>query len=752
MDNAGNNSANISSSKELLLLYSPSRRQQTAAAAFLLIILLIFRVQILVRYNTHFLGGYEADAGLYLWLVKSNLHHLFSEPWFNTKAFYPFTRTLAWSDNYILPSLAMWPLLKLGLSFESSYNSILMLANLLNGFVTFRLAFGLTGAWLPAIFAGSLFMCFSYLGLQLGHPQLQFAFWIPAGVCLLFKFLQTRSWRIAALLGFTVFLCFLCCVYYAVFITIAVPALVLALLLVKPAFFPARVWPALIFGGLLGLAPILFFILPYLDVRGALGARQLIEARAFAASALSYLSAPAYNLLYNRTAAWSHAEANLFPGAALLILIGVAWRHLANTKRLRVWSWGFCLFLGAGAVLTLPVLSGPYWHYAAALCLWCAIGFFVCFLIKLGRLEIKLGFSIITNRNLVAAFFFLALIAFCISLGPLGGSKPGRLAPGVFTAFYYSVPGLNSIRAISRIGVVTVFSLIMAGTFALHILIQSKGLKPWFPLLCLLVGLLENFNCIYPVQPASVPSGAFNTLASSGFKNSFAVEPNDVLIVLPLASELTPDRSVKSWSRFAVLNVNYMNWSAPSDVPLVNGYSGQRTRFMDKLPGRLADFPDSLSLKALAGIAGLRYILYVPRYAPEGSAGRLLGKAQTFSSELNHLLTDDQGNLLFEYTPTTKIAKDFVLRAPSFPQGFLHLELMALYQENSPVVNVPIRIMHDSGRENVSTIQITANGEWKVYSVRTPSDTNRCLPISVSFEVPEQTTLYLRKRRFEGIR
>ncbi|NLF25845.1 MAG: hypothetical protein GX589_09355 [Deltaproteobacteria bacterium] len=739
------------SNQELLPLYSPSLRQQLTAIMLFLMILGVFRMEVLIRFNTHFLGGYEGDAGLYIWLIKTNLHNLLSEPWFNTKAFYPYTRTLAWSDNYILPSLAVWPFLKLGLSLEASYNSILILANFLNGFITYRLAFVLIGVQLPALFSGMLFMCFSYLGLQLGHPQLQYAFWIPAAIYYLFKYIYRPGWMPALFIGLMTFLCFLCSVYYAVFIALAVPTLLLALLILKPQALTLKSWVRLVAGGLAGLSPLVFFLKPYLDVRNAFGSRTFLEARSFAATAASFFSAPSYNLLYNKSSLWSHAEANLFPGLAVLILTAFACKHMVDTKRLRWRTLSFFFFLIAAGIFSLPWLSHPYCKYVTAACLWGALLSFGLVLFKLGKLETKLGFSIITNRNLIALFLFLSLVTFSISLGPLNNVASGRVSLTPFAFFYYILPGLNSIRAISRIGVLTIFGLVMASAFALQLLMQRRNFCAWFSGLVLFFGLLENYNYIYPVQPADKPPEAFNTLASKSFQNSFNVKKDDALIVLPFTSNLNPDLSVKSWSNFSILNVHYMNWSSDGGLSLVNGYSGQRTWFTDNLPGRLAEFPDALSLKALAGISNLRYILFIPRFAPAEVSKTVLARSQNFSSELIHVLTDDQGAMLFEYAPTTKISSDFKVFVPSFPEGFLHLELMALYQEGSPSLEVPVLISYRPKKEVSTTLALPANGEFNTYSVRTPSDTDRCRPLTVSFKVPTTATVYLRTRRFEAL-
>jgi hypothetical protein len=114
-----------------LLIYRSSARQEAQALALLAAILCLFRLPALVELGSAYLGGAQGDGGLYIWLVKSNLRDLGVLPWFNTFAFYPYSQSLAWSDNFILPSLGVGALLLSGLPFILCYNLILLLASLL---------------------------------------------------------------------------------------------------------------------------------------------------------------------------------------------------------------------------------------------------------------------------------------------------------------------------------------------------------------------------------------------------------------------------------------------------------------------------------------------------------------------------------------------------------------------------------------------------------------------------------------------
>ena len=247
--------------------YSLSLKRKLKAAAFFLLLLFSYRYESILKIQAHYLGTPNSDAGLYLWLFKSNLQDLFSLTWFNTKGFYPYTQSLAWSDNFILPSIIAWPFVKLGVSITIAYNAILLLANFLNAYLTFRFSYQISKFYLGSILAGTCFFSFPFLSMHLGHPQLQFAFWIPLTLIFFFKAFNTRHFLYALLTGLIVFLSFLTSVYYTFFILVLLKLIFLSLLLQKKAYFTLSKLGRWASGFTLGFAPIVFFAFPYLAVK-----------------------------------------------------------------------------------------------------------------------------------------------------------------------------------------------------------------------------------------------------------------------------------------------------------------------------------------------------------------------------------------------------------------------------------------------------------------------------------------------------
>lgn len=725
--------------KDFVLLFRPSISQALLTLGALALVLAVFRFQALTHFTTHFIGGAEGDGGLYLWLMQSNARELFSLPWFNTRAFYPYTQSLAWSDNFILPSLFAWPALAAGVPLIVAYNTVLLLAGLLNGYCTYRLAFGLTGKQYPSLISGSSFMVYAWFSANLGHPQLQFAFWIPLALLATFAYLNTQSARAAVSIGACVFLCFLCTVYYALFAAIAALGALFITFVLRPHYFTRPVLIKLATGGLLGVLPLILFLFPYLQVRETFGERGIYEAYYFSARAIAYLSAASQSLLYGPTSAWSHAEATLFPGFALFVLVANILPRLWNAKPLRQLAHVCALLFLLACFLTSAELLSPYYRLAAAFLLWGTILTFLLLSYRMGFLERKLGFQIMTNRGLTTIFVFLALLFFVLSLGPLGNPAKQQLALAPYRFFYELFPGFDSVRAIGRAGLLTVFSMCLIAAFSLAQLAERKRIA--VPLLSMVLALvlLENYVPAYPLQPAKPSPAAIQYLSAEVADNEAAV------IALPLVSELQLDGTVKSWSEFARLNTTYMNWLFPTKLSMVNGYSGQRTKLMKELPLQLMEFPDQRSVAALSSIAGLRYILYVPEFDPGFHRETFERRLASLPGNLKLILKDDQGNYLLELGGSSRLKTSSYLLAPSYPAGTLYIELMSSYEKDAAEVPVSVFATNHSDVAPIATARVKRNGEWERFMIELPKTDNRVRPNWLQFRVEADANVFIRE-------
>jgi len=725
---------------EFVYLHRSTLKQEALVAVGMLLVLVLFRFQAFLNINSAFLGGYERDAGLYIWLAQSNMRDLFELPWFNTRAFYPYTLTLAWSDNFILPSYAIKAFTFLGFGFTASYNLVLLGASFLNGYATYRLCFRLTGALYPSFISGAGFLSFAFLSAHLGHPQLQFAFFIPMTFLAFFSFLVKDSFWLAMLMGCLVFLTFLSHVHYSILLILGLASLSVSILLLRPFCLRKSTLAKLFSGASIGIAPVLFFAWPYMQTKSAFGARHLYEAHSFAATALSYLSTHSYSLLYGFTHSWSHAEAQLFPGLAVLTLSFFAFLRLVQTKRLKIEAITFALCFAFALLFSLPFYSSSIFIYLCSFFLWLSLFSFAYFLYRLGSLERKLGFEILTNRALIASFLFTALVFFALSLGPLGNPEEGQYALGVHSFFYYLLPGFDSIRAIGRLGIVAIFCCFVASAFFLSLLVEKKKFGSIALTAVLSLILLENFTKKYPLENMVTAPPVFN------FFEDGPDDDSNIVMILPFTSQLKANETVKSWGDYARLNVNYMNWMINSDWHIVNGYSGQRSKVMLEYPRKMSGFPDARSINSLAYISGLRYVVYLPAFVPEFDDDSFADAVADFASDIRLIRQDSTGSFLFEYIGGTLVRDTFHVLTPSYPEGLLSVELMT--EERTYFDETRVGLYLQNEERPFANITLLTDGKWHFHTIETPQRSYKVPPHQIVLKSEEGIPVYIRRRPF----
>ena len=586
---------------------------------YLLILLAVYflRFEAFEYLNTRYIGGYEGDAGLYVWLTKS----FANDPWqaihLESNAFFPYALSRAWSDNFLLPSFIASAFHFIGVGEILSYNLVILIATFLNGAITYRLSRKLEASMLGSILAGLGFMSTSYLSAHLGHPQLQFAFFIPLGALLLIPEDRTPlSWFA---FGLVLSCAFYTTVYYAIFLALFFIAAVIHAAFTEQT---AQVVKNLFWVGI-GAFPVCWALPFYLTVKEAFNERGLFEAFYFSATGISYITHPQFSKWYGATQTFSHTEAQLGSGFVLLISSAFA-----------LWSTFRESTLGRLAIisviaLVLASISGPAARNLTAILTW----------IALITVFIGVKSERVSERKIVGAVFWFSLLFFTLSLGPLGNSAKGELAFGPFSALYHTVPGVDAIRAVGRFGIITVLGFYLAN--ALFLSKQSR-------IVCVAVFLLsiaENRHTVFPIEGVTARPEVAEGVPSGS-----------VALSLPMANEIV-DKKVVRWGEFARLNVNAMNWFVGSGVKLLNGYSGQRTKLMLELPGLTKDFPNSAAIKYLSQFPELQFIVINSNLIEGFSEERFNEELKKFPS-LEVLRRGNDHSILLAFHPKTALAGD----------------------------------------------------------------------------------------------
>lgn len=584
-------------------------RQTMSAVAVLTVVILILRFQAVRALSSTWLGGSSGDAGLYIYLFRHHLRHLFTEPFFSLEAFYPYPQPLAWSDNFILPALLAMPFFHMGVSEVVLYNGVLLLAHLAFGYAVFRLVMLMMGEYSAALFSGVVAVALGYLAHSLGHPQLQFVFFLPLGIEVLLRS-PKHPLIMGLVFGALLLSCFLTTVYFAIFLAMLPFLCLLTLFFLFPARHAFHLMGRFSVGYLPFCLLIIPFLLPYLETRELFGPRLMKEMHLFRATGLSYVSAVPLSWLYGETREWTHEEAHFFPGFLLYALSLLGVYCFAHAKRL----FGATTAL-LGSIIAVFVFDGIGEEVASRYCMYGAfiLGVFVLKQQRKGR-EQRADFNPLTPYDLGVPLF-LALIAFFgfLSLGPVNAE--GTFSLGLFELGYELIPGMNSLRAIARAGILVIIGvLVLAGCGVAVIIKRVPTQKATLVVttMLMIIGVTENLVTNYAVVKRLEAPTVLRVLVDA--PTYLSQEP--VIAFLPLAEVKEGRASEESRREFAVQNVNAVNWALDAGLKTINGYSGQQTRIMKELPRQTARFPDANSLHALATISNVRYILF--RSAGEG--------------------------------------------------------------------------------------------------------------------------------------
>ncbi len=639
----------------------------------LLLLLLLTHAHWFGLLSSHFIGGSQGDGGLYVWLTSSFYHSPSTALHGESFTFYPYPLTRAWSDSFFLPSALASALISSGSSLPLAYNVVYIGALLLNGVAVLALCRALALEWFPSFFAAAAFSCCSYLTGNFGHPQLQYFFWIPLSwACVLGSSGSGAARWLTA--GLCVTASFYCAVYYSIFAALGLGLILIFSLQLDVQGIRRALIRALAL--VVGMVPIAWFLPSYLLVKDTFGSRGLYEADAFAASGLSYLSFSNFNRLFGFTSQWTHNEATLCAGIAAL---SVALLYLViELRRLRGFTSYVVLVAAAVLVCASSIIDrGMTSEILVAISAWVVL--------------LSIGIFAVRRRSARALCAALVGIFFILSFGPAGNPTKGEPALAPFTALYSVMPGMDSVRAVSRFGSVVIMGVYIAAACALSTFFKGKRLAlSCSSMLLLGITLLENYTPIFPLDPLPPPPAAFGALQHTARQNEAA-------IALPLAGELERGR-IKSWSESAVLNTQYALWSAPLNIPFVNGYSGQRPKLNTELPAVLRAFPSLDSFDWLSRICGLRWIIVVPSlfasWDQQLFEQRLQEQRGRFS--LQQILPD--GSMLIRIEPWTSTS------APIFAPAKSRL-LLEFEAPSSATCVVTTHDLVRDGKNDVTSVQ-----------------------------------------------
>jgi hypothetical protein len=367
-------------------------RRSTAAALLLFVVLSLVLTYPLALHMADAVEDRQ-DALLNVWITAWDGHQLLNDPLslFDANIFYPYPRTLAYSELLLGNGLLALPITAATGNPVLGYNAALLLSFVLSGLGTYLLVLRLTRSPGAGLVAGTIFAFSAYRMTNLAQAQLLTTQWMPFALLALLQLMRQPKARYVA--AFVLFFCLqaLSSFYYAILLAMAVAGLVVwrlavcAWLRVKgrapDSALLRRVALHLLVAVALCALIVLPFALPYFQVQRELGfERSLADNEPFSASLRQYAMVPPGSAIHGwwlpsdeTPVAGGYAVDALFPGLVALALS--LWGLLRGRGRMRwfflllalvsaILSFGPRLYLAPGEPSGLEVALPYAWLYA----------------------------------------------------------------------------------------------------------------------------------------------------------------------------------------------------------------------------------------------------------------------------------------------------------------------------------------------------------------------------------------------------
>ncbi len=281
-----------------------------------------------------------------LWWNSERMLHGYRGYW-QAPIFHPDPTAFAYAEpqwlNGFVASAFWWTTASPALA----YNAVVLVSLVLNGCCGYVLLRRLRVPFWPALCGGLLFEMLPFVADQIGVLQSIAIFPIPMTLACLLRFGRTGAPRSALGAVLWMVVCFHTASYTALFFG---PLALLALLaFAGPRLDRPRSALALVLAGLLGAA----LVAPVALVQGRLlsqreGNRPESVVAATSARPEAWTKMPATNVLRRRPP--DRTAYALFPGAGVLLLVGVGCGYGLRRRRLRRWTL-YCLLAALGCVL-----------------------------------------------------------------------------------------------------------------------------------------------------------------------------------------------------------------------------------------------------------------------------------------------------------------------------------------------------------------------------------------------------------------
>lgn len=749
--------------------------------------------------STGYIGGARGDAGIYIYLERINATRFFSWPseGFDLPTFYPYKRALAYSDNFLLPSLIAKVLYVFSSSEALAYNLIIIGALTLNGASMYLLTLSVTGSRGSALFAGFTFLSCPYFAFHRGHPQLQFGFWIPLTLLATIRYFEKRSLARASLIGASVTGAFFCSVYYAMYCYLLAGLTLGVLFVSRPSSWRMRNVVNLIAGNVVWLLFLVPAMGPYLEVRNSLGTNPMAILRMHSPALSAFISAPAIEELWSPlTKQLSHMEGYLFFGFIPMgLALWLALEHLIHlckdsldqpllgeaTTRVQIEleksaggygetfarifrvpssakaSFGndlcnptlatrglgyfmtACLFIGAirGTYFLLHAGSRTPHHLAwiQSETLWALL---FGLLLTIGMRGFRRKAAPLDRRETLSILLFCAVFFTFATLGIHDGGAIQRPAPELYRMLI-GLPGFNALRGLARMGIVVIMLATLIAAFAIT---RLKGFSLFstqkrYSLLCISLIVLTGIE----LHTRKV-SLALENPPPNIYSSVRQISQDAALLALPIGSAAKDGRSSMIW------NSLYALWMKEYKNPIVNGFSGKVPPFQALSGHLLNSFPSQESLSVLGTLVGVRYVITNHRHYGEQKVRRIRTAAAKLPDQIKEIACDSKLSCLFEVNSVIATAilpsTDLLIPWDARPRT-LSLEVQAA--PDAAEMHHMMRLSLLSRGHLVrppDLLNVAPKGGWQTATVAIPDVQERVTPLVLAITVENNAPLLIR--------
>lgn len=719
---------------EFLPLYTPPTSHRLLAFIGFIILAVLAHAPTVARLGDAPAGGIDGAhyferfvRGVSTWTAPSP---------FETGAYFPYGLSGLWTEPFLLPTLIAAPFVGAGIPPVVLFNLLILLATVATGYSAYRLAYQLTGDSPASFIGGAAFATSGFFGFGTSETPLIFAFFVPLATAAMLQLIARPSFQGGIFYGAIITASFYTSTDITTLAVISSLTLGAALLVVHPTRFGRRDYPIIVGGFIVGIAPIALVALPALgalSTRGFIGSAEILGASATLKDIVipPHLGAPACGDATLLSRPFIAVGALLSVGALL------AFGRLLETRILRTVGLVFLGTLVLAGMARSPEILPLGQRHLLALCGWAALFSGFVLLYRLGAVERRLGVSFVSNRALIGGVALAGSVAYLVSLGPVDTSVAGGPRFSIYAFLDGALGGFVPfhIPAHGALGVVWAASLLTA--FSLVRLFRRLGSTGWLAPLIGLVIIVENhIGCPPPENKAPVGS-IFSRLTETS--------PGDVVVVLPLL-EGPPKTSLAARREARRSSSVVLTALAPPRVTSVNGAGLIEPPYFSEIARKMADFPSTESIEALARLPGIRFII-VRTGAGRVESHTLMARAARHPDAVRYIDADEAGNFLFEFIATTRVEADYSMLGPTSRAGIVTFELMAPRTKEAATTLVKVLRGHTSSSV-ITEMPLRADGQWHHVSLPLLRTHRSGAPESIRFEVTDRSTVSLRRPRF----